>query len=190
MWQQHEILSAGGWFLYALGMCIVLLLEALPKREAMTSTDLQRLIGMVALGISGGFGVWFLVLPAEIKTGVIVPLIATLPMLILLGVVLARSNHRAWVALLPLGALAGFGYAGILVALIVYAFSIKQEDKLMQGLALVTGIGLVWLLYYQLSVPFMWKFISIGVMGLLFIGIGAALLVNRRADTDIMGVVS
>ncbi len=185
-----DVMSSSGWLLYAIGLCAVLLLERLPSQaeNAARQTDFMRLIGFVSLAIAAGFMVYFTV-SSSVGDGVY-HFIASVPLLIIFGALLAKLSNRAWVALLPLGALAGFGYAGILVALIVYALSVQRDDKFMQGLALVTGIGLVWLLYYQLSLPFIWKFISMGIMGLAFIGIGAALTVNRRADTDIMGVVS
>lgn len=64
-----------------------------------------------------------------------------------------------------------FGHIELFFALMLLAFAITRQDKLLHGLAVVLVIGLLWQLYYDLNLPFLYKFISILVSGGLVLGL-------------------
>lgn len=58
------------------------------------------------------------------------------------------------------------GYIEIYLLLLILAYSLQSRDKLMQALAIVTFIFLLWQLYYNLQLSFLMKSLSIFISGL------------------------
>ena len=102
-------------------------------------------------------------------------LLIILPILAVLLYQLYQAYPHQRQALIGFGVLALglglFGHAQIFFALILLAFAIKTKDKLLNALSMVVFIGLLWQLYYALSVPFLYKFISIFIGGALVLGL-------------------
>lgn len=147
--------SWGVWsaMVYGLGLmgCVLLM------REGMY----WRTVSGFILSIAVGFGV-MTTLPIGIP-----PFWSALGLLAILGALLMRLPPSQSLKLSVLGLLAGIGFAPILAVILVFASALSRQDRLMTILSILVGIGLLWLMYYQLSVPFLVKFIIILSSGLL-----------------------
>ena len=165
----YEHLRPAGVVLYALGLLPVFLLT---QSAWLTQMQLSwRWVACLVLSVVAGFGVYFGVAMPKLDHQVL----AALPLLVIFGVLLARLPMRAMLWLLPLGVVVGFGYVHLLAVLMVLAVAALRRDYLVYALSLAVGIGLLWLFYYQLSVPFLVKFATIFVSGVLVLVMGIML---------------
>ena len=106
-------------------------------------------------------------------------LMASMPLLIGLGLRLSKLPMATILLLMPLGLMAGFGLAGLLAVILVLAMAVARRDYVSYGLAVGVGIVLLWLIYYQLSLVFLVKFITIFITGCVMIIMGVSL--DKRA---------
>lgn len=178
----YEHLSPSGVRLYALGLLPVFLLS---KQAWLVRAHLSwRCAACLVLSVVAGFGAYFGVAGHQLDNQVM----AALPLLILFGVLLARLPMSVMLWLLPLGMVAGFGYGHLLAVLMVLGVAVMRRDYLVYALALMVGIGLLWLFYYQLSLPFLVKFATIFVSGVVVLTMG--ILLDRQVSIESVKGVS
>ncbi|OOS22087.1 DUF2157 domain-containing protein [Moraxella pluranimalium] len=178
----YEHLSPSGVGLYALGLLPVFLLS---KQAWLVRAHLSwRWAACLVLSVVAGFGAYFGVAGHQLDNQVM----AALPLLILFGVLLARLPMSVMLWLLPLGVVAGFGYGHLLAVLMVLGVAVMRRDYLVYALALMVGIGLLWLFYYQLSLPFLVKFATIFVSGVVVLTMGV--LLDRQVSAESIKGVS
>lgn len=137
-----------------------------------------RFIELWVLALAVGWALYFGMLDGQWAANVSVPmamLIASVPLLIGLGFRLSRLPMASILLLMPLGMMAGFGLTGLLAVILVLSMAVVRRDYLSYGLAVGVGIGLLWLMYYQLSLVFLVKFITILVTGIGLIMMGVSL---------------
>ncbi|OOS23830.1 hypothetical protein B0681_09405 [Moraxella porci DSM 25326] len=136
-----------------------------------------RGVGLWVMALAVGWSLYFGMLDGDLR-GVSVPLamlMASMPLLIGLGLRLSRLPMATTLLLMPLGLMAGFGLAGLLAVILVLAMAVARRDYVSYGLAVCVGIGLLWLIYYQLSLVFLVKFITIFITGCVMIIMGVSL---------------
>ncbi|MFC0821118.1 DUF2157 domain-containing protein [Moraxella marmotae] len=153
----------GGYLssIYGLGLMASLLLYRQHSRCQHLGCD--RTVAGFVLSMATGFGVVNLI--PELGTP---PFWASLGLLLGLGFgILAYLPLRVAMLLSLLGVLFGVGHAPIVAVILVFAHALSKHDRMMVVLSSLVGIGLLWLLYYQLSVPFLLKFITIFISGLV-----------------------
>lgn len=140
-----------------------------------------RFIELWVLTLAVGWSLYFGLLDGELR-GVSVPaagLMASVLLLIGLGLRLSILPMASMLILMPLGVMAGFGLMGLLAVILVLSMAVVRRDYVSYALSVCVGIGLLWLMYYQLSLVFLVKFITILVTGVLMIMMGVAL--DKRA---------
>ena len=140
-----------------------------------------RGVGVWVMAIAVGWSLYFGMLDGDLR-GVSVPLamlMASMPLLIGLGLRLSTLPMATILLLMPLGLMAGFGLAGLLAVILVLAMAVARRDYVSYGLAVCVGIVLLWLIYYQLSLVFLVKFITIFITGCVMIIMGVSL--DKRA---------
>ncbi len=140
-----------------------------------------RGVGLWVMALAVGWSLYFGMLDGDLR-GVSVPLamlMASMPLLIGLGLRLSTLPMATTLLLMPLGLMAGFGLAGLLAVILVLAMAVARRDYVSYGLAVCVGIGLLWLIYYQLSLVFLVKFITIFITGCVMIIMGVSL--DKRA---------
>lgn len=140
-----------------------------------------RGVGLWVMALAVGWSLYFGMLDGDLR-GVSVPLamlMASMPLLIGLGLRLSTLPMATIPLLMPLGLMAGFGLAGLLAVILVLAMAVARRDYVSYGLAVCVGIGLLWLIYYQLSLVFLVKFITIFITGCVMIIMGVSL--DKRA---------
>lgn len=140
-----------------------------------------RGVGLWVMALAVGWSLYFGMLDGGLK-GVSVPLamlMASMPLLIGLGLRLSKLPMATILLLMPLGLMAGFGLAGLLAVILVLAMAVARRDYVSYGLAVGVGIVLLWLIYYQLSLVFLVKFITIFITGCVMIIMGVSL--DKRA---------
>ena len=140
-----------------------------------------RGVGLWVMALAVGWSLYFGMLDGDLR-GVSVPLamlMASMPLLIGLGLRLSTLPMATILLLMPLGLMAGFGLAGLLAVILVLAMAVARRDYVSYGLAVGVGIVLLWLIYYQLSLVFLVKFITIFITGCVMIIMGVSL--DKRA---------
>lgn len=140
-----------------------------------------RGVGLWVMALAVGWSLYFGMLDGDLR-GVSVPLVmlmASMPLLIGLGLRLSTLPMATILLLMPLGLMAGFGLAGLLAVILVLAMAVARRDYVSYGLAVGVGIVLLWLIYYQLSLVFLVKFITIFITGCVMIIMGVSL--DKRA---------
>ena len=140
-----------------------------------------RGVGLWVMALAVGWSLYFGMLDGDLR-GVSVPLVmlmASMPLLIGLGLRLSKLPMATILLLMPLGLMAGFGLAGLLAVILVLAMAVARRDYVSYGLAVGVGIVLLWLIYYQLSLVFLVKFITIFITGCVMIIMGVSL--DKRA---------
>lgn len=140
-----------------------------------------RGVGLWVMALAVGWSLYFGMLDGDLR-GVSVPLVmlmASMPLLIGLGLRLSTLPMATILLLMPLGLMAGFGLAGLLAVILVLAMAVARRDYVSYGLAVGVGIVLLWLIYYQLSLVFLVKFITIFITGCVMIIMGGSL--DKRA---------
>lgn len=140
-----------------------------------------RGVGLWVMALAVGWSLYFGMLDGDLR-GVSVPLVmlmASMPLLIGLGLRLSTLPMATILLLMPLGLMAGFGLAGLLAVILVLAMAVARRDYVSYGLAVGVGIVLLWLIYYQLSLVFLVKFITIFITGCAMIIMGVSL--DKRA---------
>ena len=140
-----------------------------------------RGVGLWVMALAVGWSLYFGMLDGDLR-GVSVPLVmlmASMPLLIGLGLRLSTLPMATILLLMPLGLMAGFGLSGLLAVILVLAMAVARRDYVSYGLAVGVGIVLLWLIYYQLSLVFLVKFITIFITGCVMIIMGVSL--DKRA---------
>lgn len=140
-----------------------------------------RGVGLWVMALAVGWSLYFGMLDGDLR-GVSVPLVmlmASMPLLIGLGLRLSTLPMATILLLMPLGLMVGFGLAGLLAVILVLAMAVARRDYVSYGLAVCVGIVLLWLIYYQLSLVFLVKFITIFITGCVMIIMGVSL--DKRA---------
>lgn len=111
--------------------------------------------------------------------------VASIPLLCALGWHLSILPLRLSLAFVPLGILAGLDHAGILSVLLVLAASSVYKDRLIYGLSFLVSLVMLWFLYYQLTLPFLLKFVSIFVVAMFCLALYFWLQGQRQPRGDL-----
>ncbi|UNU74067.1 DUF2157 domain-containing protein [Moraxella nasovis] len=99
---------------------------------------------------------------------------------------LDTSKHHLTTIALFLGLtimLMVLGYINIGVMLLILAYGIYQKDKAITVLSVFLLMFLLWQLYYSLAIPFLLKFITLLLSGMMMFIL--ALIINKKGDCHV-----